>query len=33
VGARLSITGCSRITSSRMSQTSGFSFSTRFLAC
>ena len=33
VGARLSITGCSRITSSRMSQTSGFSFSTSFLAC
>ena len=33
VGARLSSTGCSRITSSRMSQTSGFSFSTSFLAC
>jgi hypothetical protein len=26
-------TGCSRITSSRISQTSGFSFSTSFLAC
>jgi hypothetical protein len=33
VGARLSSTGCSRITSSRMSQTSGRSFSTSFLAC
>ena len=33
VGARLSSTGCSRITSSRMSQTSGFSFSTSFFAC
>ncbi len=33
VGARFSITGCSRITSSRMSQTSGFSFSTSFFAC
>ena len=33
VGARFSSTGCSRITSSRMSQTSGFSFSTSFLAC
>ncbi|MNC85934.1 hypothetical protein D3C83_15590 [compost metagenome] len=32
VGARLSITGCSRITSSRMSQTSGTSCSTRRLA-
>src|SRR6266702_1625503 len=33
VGARLSSTGCSRMTSSRMSQTSGFSFSTSFFAC
>ncbi len=33
VGARLSITGCSRITSSRMSQTSLRSFSTHFFAC
>ena len=32
VGARFSSTGCSRITSSRMSQTSGRSFSTSFLA-
>ena len=32
VGARLSITGCSVMTSSRMSQTSGCSFSTSFLA-
>ena len=32
VGARFSITGCSRITSSRMSQTSGTSCSTRRLA-
>ena len=32
VGARLSSTGCSRITSSRMSQTSGRSFSTMRLA-
>ena len=32
VGARLSSTGCSRMTSSRMSQTSGRSFSTIFLA-
>ena len=32
VGARLSSTGCSRITSSRMSHTSGRSFSTIFLA-
>ena len=32
VGARLRSTGCSRITSSRMSQTSGRSFSTIFLA-
>ena len=32
VGARFSSTGCSRITSSRMSQTSGRSFSTRRLA-
>jgi hypothetical protein len=33
VGARLSRTGCSRMTSSRMSQTSGRSFSTSFFAC
>ena len=33
VGARFSSTGCSRITSSRMSQTSLRSFSTHFLAC
>jgi len=32
VGARLSITGCSRTTSSRISQTSGVSRSTRRLA-
>ena len=32
VGARLSSTGCSRITSSRMSHTSDRSFSTIFLA-
>ena len=32
VGARLSSTGCSRMTSSRMSQTSGRSFSTMRLA-
>ncbi len=32
VGARLSRTGCSRITCSRMSQTSGRSFSTMRLA-
>src|SRR5208283_3044327 len=32
VGARLSITGCSRITSSRMSQTTGSWLSTIFLA-
>ncbi len=32
VGARFSITGCSRITSSRMSHTSGRSFSTIRLA-
>ncbi len=32
VGARFSNTGCSRITSSRMSQTSGRSFSTMRLA-
>ena len=32
VGARFSITGCSRITSSRMSHTSGRSFSTMRLA-
>ncbi len=32
VGARFSITGCSRITSSRMSHTSGTSCSTRRLA-
>ena len=32
VGARLSRTGCSLMTSSRMSQTSGRSFSTNFLA-
>ncbi len=33
VGARLSITGSWRMTSSRASQTSRFSFSTIFLAC
>ena len=32
VGARFSITGCSWITSARMSQTSGCSFSTIFFA-
>ncbi len=32
VGARFSSTGCSRMTSSRMSHTSGRSFSTYFLA-
>jgi hypothetical protein len=32
VGARFSITGCSWITSARMSQTSGRSFSTIFFA-
>ena len=32
VGARFSRIGCSLMTSSRMSQTSGFSFSTSFLA-
>ncbi len=33
VGARFSMTGCSRITSSRMSQTIGSCVSTYFLAC
>ncbi len=33
VGARFRRTGCSRMTSSRMSQTSGRSFSTSFFAC
>ena len=33
VGARFSMTGCSRMTSSRMSQTMGSCVSTIFLAC